>query len=150
VSESKVPRDAREVYLNDEGEPVAYCPKDGLGAVDLERAAFWNAQDKAAMRRLAERATVKSTDHETQFLVACIDVEDPTWRFLVDLLMPGADWQAIRDRGESPVARGVVPRELVASVLEELYPAALPLPPEPTTVVVFSAGGASAFDGSAP
>ncbi len=35
----------------------------------------------------------------TEVAVVAIDVDDPSWSLLVDRLMPGHDWQAIRDEG---------------------------------------------------
>ena len=41
-------------------------------------------------------------------MLVCIDVDDSNWTHLVDHLMPGQDWDAIRARGETPVASGSV------------------------------------------
>lgn len=139
-----IPKTAREVYYDAQGEPIAYCPEDGIGVTDLERGAFWSMQDKQRMRELAARARAKEADpaYEGQrFVVVCIDVDDSGWRRLVDHLMPGADWQQYRDRGERPVARGVVPRDFIAKVIADLYPAAGRLRDDVTNVVVFASGG---------
>lgn len=102
------PPDAREVYCDEQGEPIAYCPKDSLGLTDIQRATFFR-------------------------------LNDPPWR-----TMPGFDWQQFRDRGETPVSRGVVPREPIEAIAREAYPA-MNDPPDGIAVFVFAAGGVSVF-----
>jgi hypothetical protein len=56
------------------------------------------------------------------FVVICI-VVDSRWRDLVNLLMPNATdahWQAFRDRGELPVARGIALAGAIDLILERL------------------------------
>ncbi len=130
-----IPRDAREVYLNERGEAVAFCPKDGLGLTDLERARFYEP-NRRRMARLLARAREKGPD----FVAVCIDVDDPSWTWLADALLPGFNWSEIRDRGERPVARGVVPRGPIVETVEAAYPAALPAPGG-AFIAVFAAGG---------
>lgn len=134
-----VPRDAREVYVNKDGEPIAFCPKESIGLTDLRRAQFFTA-NKERLAQLEERAAEKGPD----FAVVCIDVDDPTWTDLVEQLMPGQDWSAIRATGAAPVARGIVTREPIVTLVEALYPAAGD-PPEGAFTVVFAAGGATFF-----
>lgn len=138
---TNIPRDAREIYCNDKGEPIAYCPVDSLGVTDLQRAEFHRVNEM----RLAQLAVRARTKHAHEkgpgFCVVCIDVDDPTWTFLVDALMPGHDWQAYRDRGETPIARGVVPVSLIVDIVTECYPAAGELHTDATNILVFAAGG---------
>jgi hypothetical protein len=144
VTTTKVPRDAREVYLDDAGNPVAYCPVDGLGITDLQRAEFYMA-NRTRLDQLADRADEKTAETGVQQAVVCIDVDDPTWAFVLDILMPGFDWEAVRDRGERPVARGVVPRQLIEDLVRECYPAGTAdLAAAPgVCVAVLAAGGIS-------
>lgn len=130
-----IPKDAREVYCNEQGEPIAFCPKESLGLTDLHRAQFYEL-NRERMGQLLERAKVKGSG----FVAICIDVDDPTWTWLVDALMPGHNWQQYRDRGETPVACGVVPCDIVVKTIEEAYPAALPVPAG-EFIAVFAAGG---------
>lgn len=60
------------------------------------------------LRWVARRARREGYS-EKDVLLFCIAV-DSAWRPLVDLLMPGQDWQTTRDRGEPPVAVGYVRR----------------------------------------
>ncbi len=138
----EIPKDAREVYLDKEtGEPIAYCPKDSLGMVDLVRIEVYNI-NRDRLAELALRAKAKETK-ESKFVVICIDANDSTWTPLVDILMPGHDWQSMRNRGEHPFARGVVPRGLVEEVAK-MYPACGELPKE-MFFAVCAAGGVSFF-----
>lgn len=135
-----VPRDAREVYLDEKGEPIAWCPKEGLGLSDLQRGAFLSP-NWPRLRELAKRAEMRTRELGHQLLVVCIDVDDPTWAFLVDQLMPGHDWNVYRSRGETPVARGIVPAEPMVKLVAEAYPAAGEVPRDRVSILVFAAGG---------
>lgn len=141
----EIPKDAREVYCNERGEPIAWCPKDSLGLVDIQRAQFYGL-NKTRLHELSRRAQEKSWQTEDVQCVVCIDVDDPVWTPLVDLLMPGHDWDAYRRRGETPVARGVVPLAPIKKTVDEVYPASSDaFSPNLVNVVVFAAGGASVF-----
>ena len=135
---SDIPKDAREVYCNEKGEPIAFCPKESIGLTDLKRAEFYSLNKDRLQEMLERVKTVKGPD----FCVICIDVDDPTWKLLVDLLMPDHDWEAYRTKGETPVARGIVPREIVQDAAEAFYQAALPLP-EGQFISIFAAQGIS-------
>lgn len=140
-STGDIPRDAREVYCNDKGEPVAWCPKESIGITDVQRVEFYSMQDQVRMTQLERRAQEKTAEVGEQQLVVCIDVDDPTWTFLVDMLMPGASWDEFRARGERPVARGVVPAAPLADIVSKTYPAAGDVPTDRVSVLVFAAGG---------
>jgi len=140
-----VPKDAREVYLNEKGEPIAWCPKEGIGVTDLERGQFYTI-NKGRLIQLAARAREKNEIGDGPWAVVCVDVDDKTWAPLVDMLMPGHDWDAIRAQGEHPIARGVVPLKLLKDVVENFYPAAKDeFVSDEINTVVFAAGGASVF-----
>jgi hypothetical protein len=51
-------------------------------------------------------------------VIVVVAVDDPLGRPLADALMPGHDWQAFRDRGEIPFARGLAARDGIEAVLE--------------------------------
>ena len=67
-----IPRDAREVYCNEEGEPIAFCPKESIGLTDVMRAQFY-LLNKERLAQLAKRAKEKGPT----FGVICIDVCEP-------------------------------------------------------------------------
>ncbi|MEK7059307.1 MAG: hypothetical protein AAB971_00945 [Patescibacteria group bacterium] len=53
-------------------------------------------------------------------VITLINVDDQHGSVLADILMPGEDWQAFRDRGETPVARGLAQREGIQAFLEAM------------------------------
>ncbi len=102
-----------------------------------------------ALRKLYIRATDRGLSGR-EFMLVCIDADDPTWTDMVDSLMPGEDWQHYRDRGEKPVARGSVDRAGMADYLSKAVPAIGTLlldgPGEGAVhVVVMADGGASVY-----
>lgn len=137
------PKDAREVYCDEHGNAIAYCHRDGLAMTDIYRAQFAKA-NRDDLLRLSDRAKTKSEAMGEQFIVICVDVDDATWRTMVDFLMPGADWQQYRDQGLKPVARGVVNRESIEAIAKEAYPAVFGFDVD-SPIAVFSAGGVSVF-----
>jgi hypothetical protein len=140
MSNAQIPKDAREVYCNEKGEPIAFCPKDSIGLTDLVRAEFYNL-NKDRLAQLAERARAKTNEMGVKYGVICIDVDDPAWTPLVDILMPGHDWESYRARGEKPVARGVVPQDLLVETVQKTYPAAGELAKDKVNICVFAGGG---------
>lgn len=140
MKDTGIPKDAREVYCNEKGEPIAFCPKDSIGVTDLERAEFYRMNEER-LSQLALRAKEKTVATGVEQGVICIDVDDPTWTPLVDILMPGHNWASYRARGERPVARGVVPRGLLEETVKKTYPAAGDLVDGKVNICVFAAGG---------
>lgn len=63
--------------------------------------------------RLVERGMTAD-----QAVIVLLNVDDVHGGPLADALMPGHNWQEIRDRGEVPFARGLVMREGIQEVLE--------------------------------
>lgn len=63
-------------------------------------------------RRITERG-----ESGTDIVIVLIDPGDEHGGPIADVLMPGYDWQAIRDRGEAPVARGLARREPITEMV---------------------------------
>lgn len=63
-------------------------------------------------RRLAERGMTAK-----QAVIVLLNVEDVHGGPLADVLMPGYNWQEIRDRGEVPFARGLAMRDGIQEAL---------------------------------
>ena len=63
-------------------------------------------------RRLAERDMTAD-----QAVIVLLNVDDVHGGPLADALMPGHNWQEIRDRGELPFARGLAMREGIQEAL---------------------------------
>lgn len=63
-------------------------------------------------RRLAERGMTAD-----QAVIVLLNVDDVHGGPLADILMPGHNWQEIRDRGEVPFARGLAMRDGIQEAL---------------------------------
>ena len=63
-------------------------------------------------RRLTERGMTAD-----QAVIVLLNVDDVHGGPLADVLMPGYNWQEIRDRGEVPFARGLAMREGIQGAL---------------------------------
>ena len=63
--------------------------------------------NRVRFEQLAYRAHAKGLRLD-EFVVILIDVDDSYWNPVVEEFMPGQNWQAFRDRGEKPMARGTV------------------------------------------
>ena len=107
---------------------------------DFERIMLFNENRE----RLLEFAA-KAEKRGDGAVVVCIDVDDPTWVELVEVLMPGANWDQFRARGEKPVARGIAMRTGMQDIITKVYPAAGKLKTEGTNILVFAAGGVGIF-----
>ena len=64
------------------------------------------------VRRMEQRG-----DDPKDVVIVLVNVDDPNGRIVGDALMPGFDWQAIRDRGEIPFARGLAGRAGIQDML---------------------------------
>jgi hypothetical protein len=81
-------------------------------------------------------------------VIVLLNVNDPNGGALADILMPGHDWQAYRDRGEVPLARGLAVREGIQTALDLLDREAADKlrASETVVVVVVDHGVAEVFD----
>ncbi len=70
------------------------------------------------LKEKAQKALGVHKMHPDDFVAVCISV-DSNWRPLVDKLMPGADWDAIRATGAEPVAMGIVGSAIKDMLVEE-------------------------------
>lgn len=104
--------------------------------------------NKDRLEHMAFRALKKGMSNE-DFVAVCIDVDDPSWTEVVDLLMPGHNWQEYRDRGEKPVARGTamaVINEYLSEVVPDIAPVLVGhLPTGVVRAIVMGDGGASVY-----
>lgn len=105
--------------------------------------------NRERLEHMAFRATKKGLARD-EFITVAIDVDDPSWSEVVETLMPGCDWQAIRDRGEKPVARGTVLVGSIVDFLCQVCPDIAPaltgeLPQGIVRAVVMADGGASVY-----
>jgi len=97
---------------------------------------------------MAFRAIKRGLSRE-QFVVVAIDIDDPTWTEVVDAIMPGYNWQEIRERGEKPVARGSVRAEIIdclGDVVPDIKPSlTCSLPEGAVRAIIMGSGGASVY-----
>jgi hypothetical protein len=132
---------------NKEPEEVSMSPVElGFLAACDPRMRFF-ALNRRSLARFRDRIVQKGTAEE-EFIV-CINMNDPEWSLLGETLMPGHDWQSYRERGEIPVARGIVKAEGIAELLSEVVPVIAPVMKrnrnDMIRVFILSNGGASAF-----
>jgi hypothetical protein len=70
------------------------------------------------VRHFSSRVQERSLRPE-DVVITLINADDAHGKFLADALMPGHDWQAYRDRGEIPFARGLAARGGVEDFIEQ-------------------------------
>ena len=106
--------------------------------------ANWSRLQHFVYRALNVRG--KRNDEE---VVVCIKV-DSRWRYLVDMLMPGADWQQYRNQGQELVARGCASFGTCKHLAEKLPDVASVLMEVPEAgkmkCVVLDDGGCTVYD----
>jgi hypothetical protein len=68
------------------------------------------------IRHFSQRIT--ELGHSPEFaVITLINVDDPNGQPIAEMLMPGNNWQALRDRGEVPFARGLARRDGIQDIL---------------------------------
>lgn len=75
---------------------------------NAERVAHWK-------RRIEE---IGSNGHES--LIVLLNADDPSGGPLAKILMPRADWSGFRERGQTPVAAGIVTRRGMQDVVNRI------------------------------
>lgn len=108
-------------------------------------------QNKERLATMAWRAVHRFGKDPREIICVCVDVDDQTWTWFADMLMPGHDWAADRVRGEQLVARGTQMREPIARIMAKIVPdfASLmqsqPRPDGTVQALICAAGGVSLF-----
>lgn len=97
-----------------------------LVLVDPDASALFEALGKDACKRLLA-ANAERVEHFAErargrddVCFVLLDVDDARGAALADVLMPGHDWQQYRDRGETPIARGLATLGGMVGVLEQI------------------------------
>ncbi len=72
-----------------------------------------------------------------EVVIVIINVDSMGVGILVELLMPGQNWQSIRDKGQVPLARGLAPKVPVLEYAKMLYPNTNTTPEDELLVVHF-------------
>ena len=91
----------------------------------------------------ADRARKKEEQGLGEFAVICIDADDPSWKGELGALMPGYDFQKLRDLGQQPFGRGVIPREIAEGFVSRC-PEIKGLPPG-VHILICGGGGLSIY-----
>lgn len=99
-----------ELVLDD---PDALAIIHEVGKVNCKQTMVLN-QDR--IEHFATRIKERGLD-DSEVVIVIINVDDPHGAPIADALIPGFDWQEIRDRGEKPFARGLAGREGIQDVL---------------------------------
>jgi len=71
--------------------------------------------NRVQLERIAFHAVQKGIGNN-DFVVVAIDVDDRSWKPMVDYLMPGKDWDQYRNKGEKPVVRGYVDSDITSYI----------------------------------
>lgn len=94
-------------------DPDAVAVIRAVGKHNCRITLRWNADRVVHFRnRLAERGMTAD-----QAVIVLLNVDDVHGGPLADALMPGHNWQEVRDRGEVPFARGLAMREGIQDAL---------------------------------
>lgn len=95
-------------------DPVAFSVINAIAKLKCEDTLQLN-RDRVEhfKRRLAEREMTAD-----QVVIVLLNVDDVNGGQLAEGLMPGHNWQEIRDRGEIPFARGLAMREGIEGALD--------------------------------
>lgn len=120
-----------------------------ISSVEAKRRHSMVVQSLDRLQHFAYRAKSVHNQSADEMIVICIKV-DSKWRWIVDKLMPGQNWQKIRDLGQEPVALGTADISLCKVVAEILPGFANVLLEKPIDghykCVALDEGGATVYD----
>ena len=102
---------------------------------DPDARAVIRAVDRENCRRLVRERMRDRVEHfvrriaelgrsGAELLVVVLNVDDLNGGALAEVLMPGHNWQAYRERGELPYARGLAERPALQAAIAEFDPTA--------------------------
>jgi hypothetical protein len=104
---------------------------------------------KQDLSKLAYKALHLQFLNPLEFVLLCIDVDDPSWTDLLDYLMPNGDWQSFRNKGERPISQSIVKSgicDYIGSVVPDAKEPIKINPPDGfVRVLVVSNGGVSLY-----
>lgn len=140
------------VEVRADGTVVLYDPQaEGvIHAVESANRERYEAACKTYFEQNEERLQwfvdrVCNRKSQGKDLVVCFCADDPRASQMLDVLMPGHDWNQYREQGLVPFGRGIAPREPVLAMLEELYqghvPGVLKAIPSVGCLVILAAHG---------
>lgn len=111
--------DAKVVYNAELGkhvlvDPTAYGAMQAISKHNCKRTVELQQDRVQYFRRRIEERGLGAQD----VVILLINVDDAKGAVLADAAMPGHDWQAIRDQGQIPFARGLADREGVQEFVD--------------------------------
>ena len=74
-------------------------------------------QSAERIKYFCQRFEEKGYD-PTKYCIVIVQIDDPYGSVIGNALMPGTNWQTIRDQGLEPFARGIADREYVHKAIE--------------------------------
>lgn len=134
------PESPRAFVTEEDGQTVLHDP-DGLAmiqAVDKHNCKATLEMNGERVEHFLSRMRTLGRSAD-DVVIVLLNVDDPNGSALAEVLMPGHNWQEIRDRGEVPFARGLAGRDGIQRVLDLLDPTAaekLRTSTEPSVVVL--------------
>ena len=131
------------------GQLVLDSPMDEavINAIDRHNRGINRLNCEAAFKAQADRVAhfkgrCTTLGHNpADYVIVLLSVDDLHGGCLADTLMPGFDWQVIRDRGEAPWARGLVVREGLKALVASISPEKAAEMDTPELVVVVMSHG---------
>lgn len=114
-------RQPREAPMSTPSPRTLWVSDDALGTPGAEACRRFLRYGEARLSHFARRA-IERGDPPELVAIAVLEVDDALGRAVADLLMPGFDWQAIRDRGEVPVGYGLAGREGLQNLVDAYDP----------------------------
>lgn len=94
-------------------DPVALGMIQGIEKYNCRETLLMNIE--RVIHFIGRMAALEKTSQDV--VIVILNVDDPHGGPIAEMLMPGEDWQAYRDRGEVPFARGLVDREGMQDIL---------------------------------
>lgn len=143
--------DGELVLFDPVAEGVIAAVESHNKGIYLENCHTTFKQHKDRIDHFAKRIVEKGLTPKDA-LIVIISADDPTWKPVLDELMPGYDWHEIRARGESPYGRGLAERSGIQVFLDAVDKVAGKRLREITTipVLVVDSGIAAVFQVPVP
>ncbi len=94
-------------------DPIALGMIQGIEKFNCRETLLLNIE--RVIHFIGRMAALEKTSQDV--VIVILNVDDPHGGPIAEMLMPDEDWQAYRDRGEVPFARGLVERDGMRDIL---------------------------------
>lgn len=114
-----MPKDYKIPLVKQVGDKLVLDDPYALGVIrTIAKNNCQNTLTQHYDRALHFRERRRELGHNPEDVVTVIvNVDDANGELLAEVLMPGANWQEVRDRGETPFARGLAERAGIIKAL---------------------------------